>query len=133
MSNHMFDRPNFLLETAQTIAAEVNVQHRIYNTSLFPIEGAAGNAPAQCYFSPICPAIINYATDIDMPGLEWFRGMIMDKLQERGPSPRPGEDPAMSARRHDRQILNDFFTYAQSLMPFGGGLGIITMEIIAIA
>jgi hypothetical protein len=131
MSNHTLDRPDFLLETAQAIATEVNVQYRIYNNSLFPIEGAAGGAPAQCYFSPICPAIINYATNIDMPNLEWFRGMIMHKLHERVPLPRPGEAPAISARRHDRQILHDFFNVAQSFVSIGGGLGIITMELMS--
>ena len=131
MSNHALDRRDFLLETAQAIAHEVNVQYGIYNHSLFPIGGAAGGAPAQCYFSPICPAIINYATNIDMPSLEWFRGMIMNKLQARVPLPRPGEDPAISARRHDRQILDELFMVAQSLMPSGGGLGIITMELMS--
>ena len=131
MSNHVLDRRDFLLETAQAIAHEVNVQHGIYNHSLFPIGGAAGGAPAQCYFSPICPAIINYATNIDMPSLGWFRGMIMDKLQARVPVPRPGEDPAISARRHDRQILDDFFRVAQALMTDGGGFGIITMELMS--
>lgn len=128
MSNHASDRGDFLLETANSLAAEVNVQYRIHNQSLFPIEGVE---PAQCYFSPICPAIINYADNIDMTGLEWFRGMIMHKLQERVPVPRPGEDPAMSARRNDRQILTDFFTFAQGLMPIGGGMGIITMELMS--
>ena len=128
MSNHASDRNDFLLETSHSIATEVNVQYRIYNQSLFPIEGVE---PAQCYFSPICPAIINYADNIDMPGLEWFGGMIMRKLQERVPVPRPGEDPAISARRNDRQILNDFFTVAQGLMPTGGGLGIVTMELMS--
>jgi hypothetical protein len=128
MSNHASDRNDFLLETANSIAAEVNVQYRIYNQSLFPIEGVE---PAQCYFSPICPAIINYADNIDMQGLGWFGGMIMNKLQERVPVPRPGEDPAISARRNDRQILTDFFTVAQGLMPTGGGLGIVTMELMS--
>ena len=128
MSNHASDRNDFLLETANSIAAEVNLQYRIYNQSLFPIENVE---PAQCYFSPVCPAIINYADNIDMPGLGWFWGMIMNKLQERVPVPRPGEDPAISARRNDRQILTDFFTVAQGLMPFGGGLGIVTMELMS--
>ena len=128
MSNHASDRNDFLLETANSIAAEVNLQYRIYNQSLFPIEGVE---LAQCYFSPVCPAIINYADNIDMPGLGWFGGMIMHKLQERVPVPRPGEDPAISARRNDRQILTDFFTVAQGLMPIGGGLGIVTMELMS--
>jgi hypothetical protein len=127
MSNHASDRNDFLLETANSIAAEVNLQYRIYNQSLFPIENVE---PAQCYFSPVCPAIINYADNIDMPGLGWFGGMIMNKLQERVPVPRPGEDPAISARRNDRQILTDFFTVAQGLMPTGG-LGIVTMELMS--
>ena len=66
-----------------------------------------------------------------MPSLEWFRGMIMNKLQARVPLPRPGEDPAISARRQDRQILDDFFRVAQALMTDGGGFGIITMEIMS--
>ena len=131
MSNHAFDRPEFLLETAQSIDAEVNMQYRIHNQSLFPIEGATGVEPAQSYFAPICPAIINYITNVGMPDLEWFRGMIMNKLQERVPVPRPGEDPAISARRYDRQILDNFFTFVQTLMQAGGGLGIITMEIMS--
>jgi hypothetical protein len=106
------------LETSHSIAAEVNVQYRIHNQSLFPIEGVE---PAQIYFSPICPAIINYADNINAADLGWFRGMIMGKLQERVPVPRPGEAPAISARRYDRQILTDFFTFAEGLMPTGGG------------
>jgi hypothetical protein len=130
MSNHLFDRPEFLLETAQTIDDEVNVQHEIYVQSLFPNEGVAG-PPPQCHFSPICPAIISYSTNINMQGIEWLREAIMHKLRERVPLPSPGEDPATSARRHDRQILNDYFTVAQSLMPDGGGLGIIAMELMS--
>lgn len=42
MSNHLLDRHEFLLETAQSIDTEVNVQYRIHNQSLFPLEGAAG-------------------------------------------------------------------------------------------
>ena len=128
MSNHASDRNDFLLETSHSIAAEVNVQYRIHNQSLFPIEGVE---PAQIYFSPICPAIINYADNINAADLGWFRGMIMGKLQERVPVPRPGEAPAISARRYDRQILTDFFTFAEGLMPTGGGLGIITMELMS--
>jgi len=131
MSNHASDRTDFLLETAASIDAEVNMQYRIHNQSLFPIEGAAGGVPAQSYFAPICPAIINYMTNVTMPNLISFRDGVLNRLQERVPVPRPGEDPDISARRHDRRILNDFFNFAQGFMPIGGGLGIITMEIMS--
>ena len=130
MSNHLFDRTDFMLETAQSIVNEVNVQHEIYTRSLFPVEGVAVSPP-QCYFSPICPAIINYSTNVNLLSLEWLRDNIMNKLHERVPFPSPGEDPAISARRHDRQILIDYFTAAQTFMPDGGGLGIITMELMS--
>ncbi len=131
MSNYASYRTDFLLETAASIDAEVNIQYGIHNQSLFPIEGADGVAPDQSYFAPVCPAIINYITNVGATDLDWFRGVIMNKLQPRVPVPCPGEDPAISARRQDRQILDDFFTFARTLMPFGGGLGMITMEIMS--
>ena len=131
MSNSALDRPDFLLETPASIVAEVNLQHRIFRDSSFPIAGANGAAPPQCYFSPICPAIINYTTNIDQVNLEWFRDLIFARIAPflRVPRPRPGEPVATSNRRHDGQILLDFFNYAIiTLMPQGGGVGLVTME-----
>ena len=131
MSNHALDRNDFLLETPASIVAEVNLQHRIFRQSSSPIVGANGAAPPQCYFSPICPAIINYTTNIDYASLEWFRDIIFARIAPfaRVTRPRPGEPVAISDRRHDGQILLDFFNYAIiNLMPQGGGVGLVTME-----
>ena len=129
MSNYASDRPDFLLETPASIVDEVNLQHRIFRDSSFPIAGANGAAPPQCYFSPICPAIINYTTNIDYANLDWFRNIIFARIVGRVPRPRPGEPVATSNKRYDGQILLDFFNYARiNLMPQGGGVGLVTME-----
>jgi hypothetical protein len=128
-SNYLHDRGDFKIESATGIDQEVQRQHSIYMRSLFPITGAAGIAPPnQCVFSPVCPAVIGYATAIDNANVTWLSNIINPRLQTRNPTPRPGEPPAISARRTDYQILTDFFTHAVSLMPQGGGLGIVVME-----
>jgi hypothetical protein len=128
-SNYRNDRGDFKIESANGIDQEVQRQHSIYMRSLFPITGAAGIAPPnQCVFSPVCPAVIGYATAIDNAAVTWLSNIINTRLQTRNPTPRPGENPATSARRHDAQILTEFFTHAVSLMPQGGGLGIVVME-----
>ena len=131
MSNHASDREEFLLETPDSIVAEVNLQHRIFRQSSSPIVGVNGVAPPQCYFSPICPAIINYITNIDYASLAWFRDIIFARIDRhvRVPRPAPGEPVATSNRRYDNQIIDDFFNYAiLHLMPQGGGVGLVTME-----
>ena len=130
-SNYASDREEFLLETPDSIVAEVNLQHQIYNQSLFPIEGVAGVAPPQCYFSPICPSIINYTTRI--VDLLRFRDIIFARIDRHVRTPRPalGEPPATTLRRYDGQILLDFFNYATGLVARGGGMGLVTMEIMS--
>ena len=127
-SNYRHDRTDFKIESANGIDQEVQRQHSIYMRSLFPINAVGNPPPDQCVFSPVCPAVIGYATAIDNPAVTWLAGMINAKLQTRNPIPRPGEPAATTARRNDRQILTDFFTHAMSLMPQGGGLGIVVME-----
>lgn len=130
-SNYHNDRGDFKIESVAGIDREVQRQHRIYMDSLFPITGAAGIAPPnQCVFSPVCPAVIGYATAIGQAYVAWFAGVINDKINGnlRNPVPSPGEPAAQSNRRSDFQILTDFFAHAHTLIPNGGGLGIVIME-----
>ena len=129
-SDYHNDREDFKIESATDIDEEVQRQHSIYMRSLFPIV-AEGNAPPnQCVFSPVCPAVIGYATAINPQTFTWLEGVIRARIQGnlRTPVPRPGESAATRARRHDAQILTDFFTHAQTLMLTGGGLGFVVME-----
>jgi len=130
-SNYHHHRNDFKIESATGIDQEVQRQHSIYMRSLFPITGAAGIAPPnQCVFSPVCPAVISYATAIDQVSLTSFAQEIDTKIRGnlRIPVPRPGEPAAQSDRRSDFRILTDFFAHAHTLMPNGGGLGIVVME-----
>jgi hypothetical protein len=129
-SNYHHHRTDFKIESATGIDEEVQRQHSIYMRSLFPITGAAGIAPPnQCVFSPVCPAVIGYATAIDQASFTWLANAIDTRIQGnlRTPVPRPGEPAAQSHRRSDFQILTDFFAHAHTLMP-AGGLGIVVME-----
>lgn len=129
-SNYRHDRGDFKIESANGIDQEVQRQHSIYMRSLFPITAPGDAPPNQCVFSPVCPAVIGYATAIDNAAVTWLAHVIDTRIQLnlRIPVPMPGENPARSARRHDAQILTEFFTHAMSLMPQGGGLGIVVME-----